>query len=299
MLQIFGTAALRRCHYLSMLSAGISLAVDFSAYAAQPDAELELLEGALLLAGDARPGLDRSLVERQLDELAAPLVALSVAELPPRAQARALGDQLFVRAGFRGNTKDYYDPRNSFVDEVLARRLGIPISLSLVYLEVARRAGVQASPVGFPGHFLVCMQDQERPLAIDPFQGGAILDDRALAALLQRSGSQLEYRPELIVPMPVRQVVARMLLNLRAIYAQRGDMARLLVVFDRLIDLLPGSAEERRDRGLLFARLGAPAAAVADLEHYLQLAPGAADTPQVERWIAQFQAASKRSGAPS
>jgi regulator of sirC expression with transglutaminase-like and TPR domain len=268
-----------------MLSAGISLAVDFRAYAAQPDVDLELLEGALLIAGDARPGLDRSLVERQLDELAAPLAALPVAQLPPRAQARALADQLFVR--------------NSFVDEVLARRTGIPISLSVVYLEVARRAGVQASPVGFPGHFLVCMQDSERPLAIDPFQGGAILDDRALAALLERSGSKLEYRPELIAPMPVRQVVARMLLNLRAIYAQRGDMARLLVVFDRLIDLLPGSAEERRDRGLLFARLGAPAAAVADLEHYLELAPGAADTPQVERWIAQFQAASKRSGAPS
>jgi regulator of sirC expression with transglutaminase-like and TPR domain len=136
-------------------------------------------------------------------------------------------------------------------------------------------------------------------LAIDPFQGGAILDDGALAALLQRSGSQLEYRPELIAPMPVRQVVARMLLNLRGIYAQRGDMARLLVVFDRLIDLLPRSAEERRDRGLLFARLGAPAAAVADLERYLELVPGAADAPQVQRWIAQFQAASKRSGAAS
>jgi len=290
-----------------MLGTGISIAVDFRAYAAQPDAELELLEGALLIAGDARPGLDRSAVERQLDELAAPLQALPVAQLPPRAQARALGDQLFVRAGFRGNTRDYYDPRNSFLDEVLARRTGIPISLSVVYLEVARRAGVQASPVGFPGHFLVCIQEpqrgsgssQERPLAIDPFQGGAILDDRALAALLDRSGSKLEYRPELIVPMPVRQVVARMLLNLRAIYAQRGDMARLLVVFDRLIDLLPSSAEERRDRGLLFARLGAPAAAVADLEHYLELAPGAADTPQVERWIAQFQAASRKSGAPS
>lgn len=266
--------------------------MDFAAYAAQPDEVLDLLDGALLIAADARPGLDRSSVVRQLEDLAAPLRALRLAELPPRAQARALADQLFVRAGFHGNTADYYDPKNSFLDEVLARRTGIPISLAVVYLEVARRAGVPAVPVGFPGHFLVGLDLYEERLAIDPFGGGQVLDEDALAALLRRSGSQLHYAPELIAPTPVRQVIARMLINLRAIYAQRGELSRLLVIFDRLIDLLPHAAEERRDRGLLFGRLGAPDAALADLERYLELAPGAPDVAQVQQWMAQMQQAS-------
>ena len=270
-----------------------------SALAADPP-RLDL--AALAIATLANPTLDAPGCLHTLDALAARVqleIERHIEEGPSLARLRALRHVLADIEGFRGNEKDYYAPENSFLDHVLEQKVGLPITLSVVYLEVARRAGVQASPVGFPGHFLVCMQEHERPLAIDPFQGGVILDDRALAALLERSGSKLEYRPELIAPMPVRQVVARMLLNLRAIYAQRGEMARLLVVFDRLIDLLPGSAEERRDRGLLFARLGAPAAAISDLERYLELAPGAADTPQVERWIAQFQATSRRSGAPS
>jgi regulator of sirC expression with transglutaminase-like and TPR domain len=267
--------------------------VNFSTYAAQPDDALNLVEGALLIAADARPGLDRSAVERQLEELAAPLRELGVAGLPPRAQARALGDQLFVRAGFRGNTSDYYDPKNSFLDEVLTRRTGIPITLAIVYLEVAGRAGVLASPVGFPGHFLVCLDIHAERLAIDPFDAGSVLDDRDLAALLRRSGSQLSYAPELIAATPVRQVLARMLMNLRGIYARRGELSRLLVVFDRLIDLLPSAAEERRDRGLLFGRLGAPDAAIADLQRYLELAPQAPDAAQVQQWMLQMQEASK------
>ncbi|MEO8180897.1 MAG: tetratricopeptide repeat protein [Deltaproteobacteria bacterium] len=267
--------------------------MNFPAYAAQPDEALDLLEGALLIAADARPGLDRSVVERQLEQLAAPLRELGVASLPPRAQARALGDQLFVRAGFRGNTSDYYDPKNSFLDEVLARRTGIPITLAIVYLEVARRAGVLASPVGFPGHFLVCLDIHAERLAVDPFDAGSVLDDRGLATLLRRSGSQLSFAPELIAATPVRQVLARMLMNLRAIYAQRGEFSRLLVVFDRLIDLLPSAAEERRDRGLLFGRLGAPDAALADLERYLELAPQAVDAAEVRQWLWQMRKASK------
>jgi regulator of sirC expression with transglutaminase-like and TPR domain len=257
--------------------------VNFPAYAAQPDEALDLLEGALLIAADARPGLDRSGVERQLEELALPLRELDVASMPLRARARALGDQLFVRGGFHGNTSDYYDPKNSFLDEVLARRTGIPITLAIVYLEVARRAGVLASPVGFPGHFLVCLDAHAERLAID----------RGLAALLRRSGSRLSYAPELIAPTPVRQVIARMLMNLRAIYAQRGELSRLLVVFDRLIDLLPSAAEERRDRGLLFGRLGAPDAALADLQRYLELSPRAADANEIRQWIAQLQRAAQ------
>ena len=141
------------------------------------------------------------------------------------------------------------------------------------------------------GHVVQLVQGER--LAIDPFGGGAVLDDRALAELLRRSGSRLSYAPELIAPTPVRQVLARMLMNLRAIYAQRGDLSRLLVVFDRLIDLLPSAAEERRDRGLLFGRLGAPEAGLADLERYLELAPQAPDADQVRQWMQQMQQAAQ------
>lgn len=265
--------------------------VDFRAYAAQSDDELDLLQGALLIASDARPGLDASVVTAQLDELAEPLMSKGLSRLPVMAQARALADQLFVSAGFHGNTTDYYDPRNSFMDEVLARRTGIPITLSVLYVEVARRVGVRASPVGFPGHFLVCIDDERRRLVVDPFQGGRMLGDAALSSLLRRSGSKLSFSAELIVPTPVRQVVARMLMNLRAVYAMRGDYARLLVVFDRLVDLLPGSAEEFRDRGFLFARLGAPEAAISDLKRYLELLPRAEDAIDVRRSIERLEKA--------
>jgi regulator of sirC expression with transglutaminase-like and TPR domain len=264
--------------------------VDFRAYAAQPDAELNLLEGALLVAKDARPALDRAAVEQQIEQLAEPLVRRQLAKLPVAAQARALADQLFVRAGFRGNTADYYDPRNSFLDEVLARRTGIPISLCVLYVEVARRAGVQASPVGFPGHFLACIDDADGArLVIDPFNGGGVRNEAALGELLRRSGSNLEYSEELLTPTPVRQVVSRMLMNLRGIYTMRGEYARLLVIFDRLLDLWPDALDELRDRGFLFARLGAPDAALADLARYLERSPHAADAADVRAWFERIR----------
>ena len=259
--------------------------VDFRAYAAQPDNEMDLLEGALLVARDARPGLERALIEQQIEQLAEPLTRRHLAGLPAAAQARALADQLFVRAGFRGNTSDYYDPKNSFLDEVLARRTGIPISLSVLYVEVARRAGVRASPVGFPGHFLASIDDGDGSrLVIDPFNGGGVRSEEALGELLRRSGSTLEYSEELVAPTPVRQVVSRMLMNLRGVYTMRGEYARLLVVFDRLLELWPDSIDELRDRGFLFARLGAPDAALADLARYLERAPHAADAAEVRAW---------------
>jgi len=268
--------------------------VDFRAYAAQPDDELDLLLGSLLIARDARPGLDLSAVEAQLDELAEPLAERGLSSLPVALQARALADQLFVRAGFHGNSSDYYDPRNSFLDEVLTRRTGIPISLSVVYVEVARRAGVWASPVGFPGHFLVRLDDHDRRLVVDPFHGGGVLDETALAELLRRSGSKIRYSSDMIAPTPVRQVVARILMNLRGIYASRGEYARLLLVLDHLIDLLPDSSEEFRDRGFLFGRLGAPDAAVDDLKRYLERLPNAGDVSEIRRWIERFEETSRR-----
>jgi regulator of sirC expression with transglutaminase-like and TPR domain len=273
---------------------GYTSIVDFHAYAEQPDDELDLLEGALLIARDAYPGLDKALIEADLEALAEPLVAARVASMPAPIQARALAEHLFVRGGFRGNRDDYYDPKNSFLNEVIARKVGIPISLSLVYVEVARRAGVQASPVGFPGHFLARVDDHDRRVVVDPFHGGETLDEVALADLLRRAGSKLKYSSDMIRATPVRHVVARMLMNLRGIYSSRGEYARLLLILDHLIDILPDASEELRDRGLLLGRLGAPEAAARDLDLYIERQPHASDVPEIKRWLDRFRESSQR-----
>jgi len=271
--------------------------MDFRAYAAQPDDELDLLEGALLIARDARPGLDPDHVSRQLDELSRPLVERGAVGLTAPLQAQLMAEHLFGREGFSGNAGDYYDPKNSFIDEVLARKIGIPVTLSVLYVEVARRAGIRACPVGFPAHFLARIDDHDRRLVVDPFHGGGVLDEVGLAELLRRSGSKLRYSSEMIAPTPVRQVVARMLMNLRGIYAARGEYARLLVVLDRLIDLLPDADEEVRDRGFLLGRLGAPDAAVVDLKDYVERLPHAGDVAEVRRWIERFEERARAEGA--
>ncbi len=265
--------------------------VDFSGFAAQPDDALELLQGALLIAKDEYPMLDLREQAARIDVLAEPLRVRAVGRLPLGDQVAALAEHLFERCGFRGNEADYYDPRNSFLNDVLDRGLGIPISLAIVYVEVAARAGVYARGVAFPGHFLVRVQagSSGEPLIVDPFNGGAVLDGGALESLLARGGGGRALDAALLEPTPVRRILVRTLMNLRSIYAARGDYSRLLVVLDRIVDLLPDATRELRDRGLLSARLGAPGAAVDDLKHYVQRAPQAGDVAEVRRIIDQLE----------
>jgi regulator of sirC expression with transglutaminase-like and TPR domain len=262
--------------------------VDFGEYAAQPDVELELLTGALLVARDAYPNLDTAAQTRSIEELAHELAASRPWRLPLALQASALVDHLYRRHGFRGNETDYHDPKNSFLNEVMERRLGIPISLAVVYVEVARRCGMHANGVGFPGHFLVCVGEGKNAIMIDPFRG-ALPDRRALTKLLARTGQARRLEEGMLAPTPTRHFVARMLMNLRGIYASRGDYPRLLVVLDRLIDLLPEIADEVRDRGLLWAKLGAPQAALDDLKRYVEALPHAGDAAEVRRLIDQLE----------
>jgi len=268
------------------------VSVDFPGYAALPDHELDLLTGALLIASDAYPGLDWDEQRAELSALSEPLRRLGLSRLPGAAQARALADHLALRCGFRGNTEDYYDPRNSFLNDVLALRRGIPISLSVLYIEVSRRAGVRASGVGFPGHFLVRLDGGGAPIVIDPFNGGEVLDEAALAELLRRTNYRQPFSREMLAPTPVRHVIARMLMNLRGVYAARADYPRLLLVIDRFIDLMPDSIEELRDRGFLYARLGATEAAIADLEAYTERLPHAGDVAEVRQAIRKLRGGS-------
>lgn len=252
--------------------------------------QLHWLTAALWIATDVAPGLDAEALRRRLGALASPLRERDLTSAAPERQAKELVDHLYRGEGFRGNQADYEDPANSLLDQVLERRLGIPISLALVFVEVAQRLGIDAVGVGFPGHFLVKIQDQrriagiDRSVLVDPFDG-QLLEHRDLELLAERATGDSEVQDSWLQPSRVEEVVLRMLNNLRAAYARRGDFARLLIVLNRMCELVPESAALLRDRGKLQAKLGAPHAALADLESYLNVMPRASDVQDVQQLI--------------
>lgn len=233
----------------------------------------DVLRGVCILAKDEYPSLDIGTLVTELDDLARPLVGAGLAEKSAAEQAEALRVQFYEVGGYSGNEADYYDPKNSLLSDVLERRRGIPISLALVYTEVAKRAGVKARGVAFPGHFLVRIDDARGGTAvIDPFFGGKVLSQQDLEGLLRRVAGQANVEepshvsPEMLEPASPRTVLLRWLMNLRGVHLQRADYARAMVVMDRIVTLAPEDAAALRDRGLLAAKLGAIAQACADLE---------------------------------
>jgi regulator of sirC expression with transglutaminase-like and TPR domain len=273
--------------------------VEFGDYARSNDDSLDLLTGALLIARDAHPSLDLGEQRARLDALAKPLEGRGLSGLPPSVQARLLSDYLYVVRGFHGAKADYYNPQNSFLNEVLDRKTGIPITLAVVYIEVARRLGVDAVGVGFPGHFLVRLaarpgdpgSARNEPVLVDPFHQGRLLDSHALEQLLRQAKVRAPLSSDMLEPARTRHIVARMLMNLRGIYASRGDGPRLLLTLDRLIDLLPDLSSELVERAQLYEQLGAPSAALADYERYLAAEPDAADSKLVHEAIARLKRA--------
>lgn len=234
---------------------------------------------AIWIARDAHGTLQPRDVLLQLDLLASDFEAEGVGELDAAEQATALIHHVALRHGFGGNEKVYYDAENSYLDSVLRRKQGIPISLAVVYLAVARRVQLPAYPVGFPGHFLVRVGDRT-PAYVDPFQG-RILTQADLLALLGRAlGPDSPMKAEYLATASLAQVAQRMLLNLKRLHEGQRDYARALLVCDRLLELTP-TPELRRDRGLLALRLGANRVATTDLAHYLLKRPNATDAKEV------------------
>jgi len=262
--------------------------MDFASLAALPDDRMDVLVGALLIAKDEYPALDIPSESSRLDEIAAPLGRLD--GLDAAEQASTLAERLFGECGFRGNAEDYYDPRNSFLNDVLDRRLGIPITLSLVYTEVARRAGVPANGVSFPGHFLVRIETVSgEPLMIDPFGGGRVVGRGTLDSLIERGRERARTKRSLVAAASPRTILSRMLVNLKGVYASRGELSRLLVVISRLLELSPDSAGELRDRGLVAMRLGATRVAESDLRRYVELFPNASDSEEMRRIVGRLE----------
>jgi len=251
----------------------------------------DLGRAALAIARIAYPSLDPRPYLRRLDVLAAEVRSrLGPATRPEQAVAEVAA-HLFGACGFRGNSEDYYDPRNSFLNEVLDRRLGIPISLSVVLIETAARLGLALEGVGFPGHFLVRAAGAAGPVFLDPFFGGRVTTE---ASLLERYRALLG-DPELrAIPREALEttgtlaILARMLRNLLHIYVEGGDHPHALEALDLLLVLVPDSADEIRLRGLLYEQIGCFGAALDDFRCYLALAPGAPDAERIRDRVAQL-----------
>jgi regulator of sirC expression with transglutaminase-like and TPR domain len=266
----------------------VSVRDDFAALVAAEPADLA--RGALLIARIGHPMLDPAPEIARLDALADAARPRLDGARTARERAVALAAHLFDEGGFRGNTREYYDPRNSFLNDVLARRTGIPITLAVVLIEVGARLGLCLEGVGFPGHFLVRVPDPQAPLLLDPFVGRP-LDDRALLdryrALAARGASAVPIAA--LETADVRGILSRMLRNLLRIYVERDDNARALETVDLVLVLHPDSAEDVRLRGILYQHLECFAAARDDLRRYLALAPGAPDAARVRARIARLE----------
>jgi regulator of sirC expression with transglutaminase-like and TPR domain len=218
----------------------------FAHVATRPEAELDLADAALLIAEAEYPGLDIPLYRDRLRALGEEARRRLAGAAPPSSAVDVSRALVYRELGFRGNADDYYDPRNSFLNDVLDRRVGIPITLALVLVETLRGAGASAHGVSFPGHFLVRADAPRGPVWIDPFEG-KLLDPGDLRALHARAtGHDRDPDPRLLEPATKSQVLVRMLSNLRAIYAQRGDRERLRATLERL-DVLAPSPELRRE----------------------------------------------------
>lgn len=263
---------------------------EWSALADLADDELPLLGSALLIAHDEYPDMDAgacdALVEAHVLSLRAELEPIDSNPL----KMQAINHRLFEELGYAGNHAEYYDPRNSYMNEVLSRRLGNPISLAMVQMEVARRLGIPLDGVSFPGHFLVRLPVDDGVLVMDPFNRGRPLNaDELRQRARPHYGEDVpdEALMQILSPASPRTILVRMLKNLHALYTESGDWARAVRCTDRILRLIPDNAEALRDRGWGYSELGHQAGAHQDLGRYLQLYPETDDAEAVRNRIVE------------
>jgi regulator of sirC expression with transglutaminase-like and TPR domain len=263
---------------------------DFVQMLQRPDPAIELARAALLVAAESDPGLDVEGELRRLDGWGAELASRidpAWNNLQKLARLRSL---VFDDLGFRGDREDYFSPSNSLLHEVFKRRLGIPLTLSIVFLELGWRVGIPLEGVGFPGHFLVRLAGEPRDLLLDPFRRGmSVHEEDIRRILLETTGGKLEFDASLLASVGKRDMIARLLNNLKGAYLRRGDDALALAAVDRLLVIHPDDADETRDRGLLLYRMNQFAKALECLNAYLAAAPGASDRSAVERHVAALR----------
>ncbi|MFB3815015.1 MAG: SirB1 family protein [Terriglobales bacterium] len=247
------------------------------------DERIDLARAALSIAQTEYPDLNIPAYLRRIDELGA-RVRAHISELgEPTQTIPAMNEVLFAEENFRGNHDDYYDPRNSFLNDVLDRKLGIPITLSLLYMEVGRRVGFRLFGVGMPGHFVVTHYDIEgRQVIIDPYDGGRVLTPRECQRRVDEIYSgQVPFHADFLLPVNRRQMLTRMLNNLKAIYLAARNFRRALPIVDMILAIYPRSPEDVKQRAMLRHSLGNVRGAIDDLEDYLKMSPDASDADDI------------------
>ncbi len=270
---------------------------EWSSLAAQADNTVPLLETALLIARDEYPDLDADLYDTLAQSHAEHLrPEIDAIEAWPLKMA-AINRHLFDELGYTGNHDEYYDPRNSYLNEVFERRLGNPITLAMVQMEVARRLGVPLDGVSFPGHFLVRLPVDDGILVMDPFNGGRPLgaDELRERAKPHLGGDIPDDNAlmHILDPASHRAILIRMLRNLHGVYAERDEWDRAARSADRVLKLSPEQPEAFRDRGLAYLKLDYQQGARHDLARYLQMVPGADDAQLLRERLVELNASNR------
>ncbi len=272
-------------------TAGSAKAGRFANAVDRPDEAIDLGEAALLIAEDSYPEMTVERYLATLDSIAEPLFGRIHREMLLPEIVSLINGHLFGDEAFRGNVEEYYDPRNSYLNEVLDRRLGIPITLSVIYMEVSRRLGLEVVGIGLPGHFVVEARKDDDSLLLDPFHGGEILsleDCQRLVAEVY--GDASAFAEEDLEPVTKRQILTRILNNLKMAYLRSDDVERAWPVVEKMVHLNPESAVDRRDRGLLAHRRNQFQLARDDLRFYLGHRPDAPDRPAIEASLSAIEA---------
>jgi regulator of sirC expression with transglutaminase-like and TPR domain len=269
----------------------------FEKVLSEQEERIDLARACLMIAQDAYPDL---VVDRYLGDIER--MAMRVrGQLRDGGNAEervvALNEFLFDDLGYVGNTEDYYDPRNSYLNEVIERRTGIPITLAILYMEVGRRVGLPLAGVSFPGHFLVRLKLRRGVVVLDPFSGGVPVSEEELRERLKRvipqsasddlpvSALPLE---QFLEPATNRQILARLLRNLKGIYRDTGKPERMLEVLNRMLLVAPEASAELRDRGFVYHRLECYRAALQDLRDYVEREPDAPDGDEVRARVVEL-----------
>ena len=269
----------------------------FAELLARDDERIELARACLMIAEDAYPGLDVEGYVQELERLALRLRARLPEACAVEEKVIALNQFLFDDLGYSGNADHYYDPRNSYLNEVIDRRTGIPITLSILYMEIGRRIGLALDGVSFPGHFLVRLRLRGGTLVLDPFAGGEPQSERELHERLKRVIPEGATGPVPVAELPLeqflerasnRQILARLLRNLKGIYREADKPDRMLEVLNRMLVVSPDAHGELRDRGLVYHRLECYRAALKDLSDYVEREPDAPDYEEVRAKVMEL-----------
>lgn len=263
----------------------------FAAEVVRTEEEINLALAALLVAKEEYPQLPVERYLNRLDELAEEVRGRLADETAPLFVLQEVSEVLFQRHSLRGNREAYYDPRNSFLNDVLDRGLGIPLTLGIVLLEVGWRLDLPLEGVNFPGHFLVRFRGESSNLLLDPFDSGAVrFEDQAQELLDRVYGGMVRIHESFLKPARRREMLIRLLMNLKGLYLNVSDHPRALAAVERMLLIRPIAPGEIRDRGVILARMGRRKEAVEQLEAYLSVAPHAADTQRIEGMVKDLRA---------